>query len=181
MDMLSINEKLIYSSLIGYSIRLSDDFLIDGSLDSDYLNTYLISNANSAGYARIPLILPSIREMANEMGIARNTLKKTLNKFKEIRLITYEGIICHKDLFDEGYMTLPTNLGIRGQLLLFYTFLEYRSRSFNGTLDTWVSRLVELTGFNEGTVYNMLHKLHERGLTQRLPDGKLKVKPIAEQ
>lgn len=180
MKMLTINEKIVYSSLIGYSIRLSEDFYPDGQIDMEYVHLYIESRANAAGYGYIPLILPAIKEMSRELEVARNTLKKILNRFREIRLIENNTIVCHKDLFDSGYITLPANLGIKGQLLLFYTFLEYRSRSFGGTVDTYVSRLVELTGFSENCIYNMLYKLHKKELVERLPDGRLKVKPIEE-
>ena len=162
MEMLTINEKIIYSSLISYSIRLSEDFYLDGQIDMEYMHLYINSNANATGYGHIPLILPAIREMSKELETARNTLKKILNRFKEIRLIENNTIVCHKDLFDSGYITLPTNLDIKGQLLLFYTFLEHRSRSFGGIIDTYVSRLAELTGFNEDCIYNMLYRLHKK-------------------
>lgn len=178
MDMLTINEKLIYSSLISYSVKMSKYLFEDGQLDSEYLHNYLDLHSNEHGYARLPLIMPALKEMAREMDIARNTLKKALNKFKEIRLITNEGIVCHKELFNSGYMELPNISKVKGQLLLFYTFLEYRSRFFNGTLDTYTYKLAELTGFSEKSVSNMLHRLHACGLVERLSDGKLKVKPI---
>lgn len=180
MEMLTINEKIVYSSLISYSIRLSEDFYLDGQIDMEYIHLYINSNANATGYGHIPLILPAIREMSKELEIARNTLKKILNRFREIRLIENNTIVCHKDLFDSGYITLPTNLDIKGQLLLFYTFLEFRSRPFRGIIDTYVSRLKELTGFEEGSIYHMLHRLHKKGLVERLPDGRLKIKPIEE-
>ena len=180
MDMLTINEKIIYSSLISYSIRLSEDFYPDGQIDMEYIHLYINSSANATGYGHIPLILPAIKEMSRELDIARNTLKKILNRFKEIRLIENNTMVCHKDLFDFGYITLPTNLDIKGQLLLFYTFLEHRSSSFGGTIDTYVSRLTELTGFEEGNIYHMLHRLHKKGYVERLPDGKLKVKSLEE-
>lgn len=180
IEMLTINEKIVYSSLISYSIRLSEDFYPDGQIDMEYIRLYINSNANATGYGHIPLILPAIKEMSRELDIARNTLKKILNRFKEIRLIENNTIVCHKDLFDSGYITLPTNLDIKGQLLLFYTFLEYRSRSFGGIIDTYVSRLTELTGFSENCIYNMLYKLHKKEFVERLPDGRLKVKSLEE-
>lgn len=178
MDMLTINEKLIYSSLISHSVRMSEYLFEDGQLDSEYLHSCLDLHSNEQGYARLPLIQPALKEMAREMGIARNTLKKALNRFKKIKLITNEGIACHKELFDSGYMELPNIPEVKGQLLLFYTFLEYRSRFFGGTLDTYTYKLAELTGFSKRSITNMLCRLHACGLVDRLPDGKLKIKPI---
>lgn len=175
MEMLSVSEKIVYSALIGYSIRLSEDFYIDGCLDEEYLKQYVNSNSNEAGYGHIPLILPGIREMARELNISRNMLRKCMKRFNDIRLTDTETIVCHKDLFDLGYLTLPNNLGIRGQLLVFYAFLEYRSRPYDGIIDTWASRLEELIGIDKGSIYDMLHKLHKKGLVQRLPGNRLKI------
>ena len=180
MDMLDTKEKLVYSALVSNSIRNNEDFMEDGVLDSEYLRDYLCLEANGAGYSRLNLIMPPILGLSEELNMSRNTVKEILKKFKreDIRVIQNNRIVCHKDLFDSGYMELPNNLGIRGRLLVFYGFLEDRSRLHGGTIDTWASRLEELLGISKEKIYDMLYKLHKKGLVQRLADGRLKVKPI---
>jgi DNA-binding MarR family transcriptional regulator len=178
MDMLSINEKLVYSSLIAYSIRNTWYYYEDGALDSEYLNAELVRTANENGFGHIVLKMPSTLGLAKETGMSWNTIKKILERFKQIRLIEESLIVCHKELFDQGYITLPNDLCVKGQLLLFYCILEERSRYFNGTIDTWASKLGEILGISKGAIQDMLYKLHKKGLVHRQPDGKLKVEPI---
>ena len=181
MDMLKPKEKLVYSALISHTVRRTEGLIEDRVLDSEYLNNYLELTANESGYSRLDLVMPSILGLAAELGISRNTIKAILKYFKdpEVRVIQDGRIVCHKWLFSLGYITLPNDLGISGKLLLFYGFIEDRSRPHNHILDTWASRLEELLGISKEKIYDMLYKLHKKGLVQRLSDGRLKVKPIS--
>lgn len=183
MDKLEPKEKLVYSALISHTVRRTEGLIEDGVLDREYLNNYLELTANESGYSRLNFVMPSILGLSTELGMSRNTIKAILKYFKDpkIRVIQDNKIVCHKELFNSGYITLPNDLGISGKLLLFYGFIEDRSRPHNHILDTWASRLAELFGWDEskvGVIYDMLYKLHKKGLVQRLSDGRLKVKPI---
>ena len=168
VKILSINERLVYSNLLDYSLKLSDVFFEDGIFQREHLMEYIDKNTNDVGWGNIPLLLPSLKELSRKLGIARNTLKKILNKFKGLRLIDGNTIKCNKELFDLGYLILPDGLGIKGQLLVFYTFLKYRSKSFGGTIDTWAIALEEYTGINKRVI-------NKKGLVQRLSSNKLKI------
>ena len=178
MEMLTIRDKIIYSALIDYSIKLSDLFYEDGRLNMDDLKNCVELYAIRGDYGSIKLITPTILEMSHELNIPRSTLYDTIAKFKDIRLIEKDRIRCHKNLFDQGFLSFPSNLKIRGQLLVFYVLLEYRSRPYDGIIDTYAKRLSELLGVGEdkiGAIYDMLYKLHKQGFVQRLPHNKLKV------
>lgn len=181
MKMLSVNEKIVYSALVNYSIKLSGLFFEDGCLDMEGLKKYVSLDANAAGYSKIELRIPSLLEMSSELKISRSVLRKTFNRFKSIRLMTENTLVCHKDLFNQGFLVLPTDLTIKGQLLVFYCLLEYRSRPYDGIIDTHADRLRVLFGMegNEiGAVYDMLYKLHKKGFIQRLQRNRLRVVPI---
>lgn len=183
MGMLSINEKIVYSALVDYSIKFSDLFFEDGILDLDELKNYISLYVVRGDYGSIELEIPTILEMSKELHIPRSTLYDTLARFEEIRLIERGRIKCHKNLFDQGFLSFPSDLKIRGQLLIFYALLEYRSRPYNGVIDTYAKRLAELFGLDEskvGVVYDMLYKLHKQGFVQRLSHNKLKVVPFSE-
>lgn len=178
MNMLSINEKLVYSSLIAYSIRNTWYYYERGTLDSKYLKDDLARTINDKGFGHIVLKMPSTLGLAKETGMSWNTIKKVLEKLRQTHLIEGAHIICHEEMFDQGYITLPNDLCIKGQLLLFYCVLEERSRHFNGILDTWASKLGEILGMSKGAIQDMLYKLHKKGFVHRQSDGKLKVKPL---
>ena len=185
--MLKLHEKIIYSALVNYSIKFSDLFYEDGNLDLEYLKEYVNQHVVRGGYGSIKLIMPTVLEMSSELHIPRSTLHATIKRFRETRLIEgergYERIKCHKDLFDNGFLSFPSDLKLTNQLMVFYALLEYRSRPYGGIIDTHAKRLAELFGWDEtktGVVYDMLYKLHKQGFVQRLPNNKLRIVPFSE-
>lgn len=166
-------EKIIYSFLIYKSIPLIDcAFTSDGTeLDYQLIEESLDDDENVAMYKI------SQRNLAKVLGISAKSVYNSLEALYFYGDINKEEntIRISKELFKGKHFPLLLDSGLKGELLIFYSYLKNKSEYFGGTIDTFKYKLAEEFHTTKIAVTNMLNRLYGKGFAERLNNGKLKI------
>nr|DAW10738.1 MAG TPA: hypothetical protein [Caudoviricetes sp.] len=167
------NEKIIYSFLIYKSITLIDCAFTSDGTELDYneiVNTLEWDNV-------VTMYSISQRKLANALGIANKSVfnaLKTLDYYSDINL--KQSLIKIQPKIIKGkFFPLLLESGLKGELLIFYSYLKHKSEYFGGTIDTFKYKLAEEFHTTKIAVTNMLNRLYRKGFAERLENGKLKI------
>lgn len=167
------NEKIIYSFLICKSITLIDCAFTSDGTELDYneiVNTLEWDNV-------VTMYSISQRKLANTLGIANKSVfnaLKTLDYYSAINL--KQSLIKIQPKIIKGkFFPLLLESGLKGELLIFYSYLKHKSEYFGGTIDTFKYKLAEEFHTTKIAVTNMLNRLYRKGFAERLDNGKLKI------
>lgn len=164
---LTPTERILYSFLLNKSINTTDGVYNEyGEFDGSTLSDYDM------------LELPTLHQ--NELSKKTNVMSqgaislayKGLEKkgFIDLRF----GTILHNGLFAKGYFTLFVDSGLRGELLIFYSWL--RNLSKGNPIISSMSRIAELYHVPMANVRDYFHRLREKDLLERNEFGNLIVK-----
>lgn len=168
------NERIIYSFLIYKSIPMIDcAFTSDGAeLDYNEVISSLESN-NVVSMYRI-----SQRKLADVLGIANKSVfnaLKSLSFHNDINL--KEGLIRINPKIVQGKrFPLIIESGLKGELLIFYSYLKNKSEYFGGVIDTFKYKIAEEFRTTKIAVTNMLNRLYRKGFAERTENNKLLIK-----
>lgn len=167
------NEKIIYSFLIYKSIPLIDCAFTSDGTELDY--DEIISTLEWDNVISVYSI--SQRRLADVLGIANksvfNALKK-LDFYGDLNL--KEGLIkVNAKILQGKFFPLLIESGLKGELLIFYSFLKNKCEYFGGAIDTFKYKLAEEFHTTKIAVTNMLNRLYRKGFAVRLENGKLKI------
>lgn len=170
-DELNANDKIVYSFLIYKSITIIDCvFTTDGEcLDLDILN-----DAISYG-EKIDLYKISFRKLSVELNITLQTAYSSVQRLKSLSLIDDELIVVPKSIINGSYFDIDTDMEIKGELLIFYSFLKNKANYFGGYIDSFKYRIAYEMGITKIAVTKLLNRLYKLKLAERMPNGKLKV------
>lgn len=162
--------KILYSFLVSKSItRLDCIFNIDGlEIDYDNLCMYLEENNNM-----IDLCELNHSKIAKELGQTRKTVIEGIKHLKELNIIGDDCIFLTKELISGGYFELTKMDILKGELLIFYSFLKDKSAKYGYCIDTFKSKIGNQIGKSKIAVTKLLNRLYDIGLAKRLDNGKL--------
>ena len=76
---------------------------------------------------------------------------------------------------EHGYFELIKNEHLKGDLLIFYSYLLDKSKRYGYCIDPYTYKLAEETGKTETAITKLLNRLYRLGLAERLENGKLKI------
>ena len=175
-------EGMVYSCLIYQSLDNPEYFNRDsGKLDISIVKAFIAKALIETGKESIEYDDAKINksEIAKQTGIARSTVYDICDKFIEGKIIDGNTIQCPPELLDEHYFELPElppSVRLTFQQRLFYGFLKNRARSYNGIIDTKEYMLASLFGKKKEDIKTLLAALKRNNLTERLSDGRLKIK-----
>lgn len=170
---LSPNEKIIYSFLIYKSITI-----IDGAFTADgtELDTYtILGELDYDPY--ITMYEVSYRRIGQILNISPRSVMYALNRLDELNYINKyaKTIFVTPDIFKNGYFPLLVESKIKGELLIFYSYIKNKSRKYGSCIDTFKYKLAEELHTTKIAITNLLNRLYSFGLAKRLPNGKLQI------
>ena len=172
-DCITQSEKILYSFLVSKSIeRLDCIFFTDGTeIAFDNLCVYLEENKNMIDICDI-----NHSKIARELHQTRKTVIESFKHLKELKLINDKFIFLTKELFSGGYFELKRLDILKGDLLIFYSFLKDKSARYGYCIDTFKAKIGEQMGKSKIAVTKLLNRLYDIGLAERLDNGKLLIK-----
>lgn len=112
----------------------------------------------------------SNKRLSEILNINRITVVSSLKKIKELRLIEQKDYI-----FSCGYFELTKLDILKGDLLIFYSFLKDKSAKYGYCIDTYKSKIAIELGKTKVAITKMLNRLYAMSLAKRLPNGELKI------
>lgn len=175
MEDLDPNEGIIYSELLFHSLTSNTEFLTGELLYIDAAKQLVENYKYMQWKEEIDYYPLDVKTLMSRTDMTFPTVKKILRNLEDKEYIRKGCIRCPYDLLQEGYIKLPKGTGAKGRQLVFYGLLLDRSKQFNGTVDTWAYKLMELSGTTKDNVYFLIKQLKAKGLVERLKDGRLKI------
>lgn len=173
-DKLSPTERIIYSFLVSKSItNIESAFSVAG----DRLNTDELYDCVSSSN-RFELCEINNSKIARELHITRKTVIETIKSLKDKNCIktNAEGVDCiyiNKRLIEKGYFELYNLDKVKGELLIFYSYLKSKAERYGNIIDTFKTKLAEELNTTKIAITKLLNRLYKINLAKRLDDGKL--------
>lgn len=166
------SERILYSFLVSKCIsRIDCVFSTDGTeINLECLYEVLDDNDNT-----IDLCDLNHTKIANEIKQDRKTVIDGLRHLEELGYIGDSWIYVNKELVEHGYFELHHAELLKGELLIFYSYLLDKSKIYGYCIDTYKSKLAELFGKSKVAITKLLYRLYDIGLAQRLENGELKL------
>nr|DAY73205.1 MAG TPA: NinG recombination protein [Caudoviricetes sp.] len=116
----------------------------------------------------------SYRERAKVIGISLKSYELSIYLLRSYGYLDKSNTILFK-VENLKYFPLLLESGLKGELLIFYSYLKHKSEYFGGTIDTFKYKLAEEFHTTKIAVTNMLNRLYRKGFAERLENGKLKI------
>lgn len=171
-------EAILYSTLASRTMMTcSELFIPDGTFDYDFAKE-LIGDMTDDGQPFIDCDIPNAEYLSRKTGITIQNVRKLLKKLDSRGFINKSNRVVYfpKKLLDFGYLQIPEGTCLQGWQLIDYAFIKERAETFNGSIDTWASRLAELLHTTPNNVYKTIERLKKKQLVIRLKNGNLYVK-----
>ena len=176
-DLCTCDESIVYSTLIGMSLmNTSECFDGDGTFSLECVDNYISFCHDMYNRYYIELTDIPIYKMSKMTGVSRRQMYNILANLRKKRLIVDDTIFCPPKLLCDGFLKLPENTGLRGWQLVFYAFIKELSKNYNGSIDTWSSKLAEYFSTSSTAIKSLIRELTKKGYVKRMPNGKLWVK-----
>jgi predicted transcriptional regulator len=172
-DGITPSEKILYSFLVSKSIsRIDDVYNKDGStVDMELLYDYLHDNNY---YCELCVI--NNTKISKHLHQTRKTVITGINNLKKLGYIGDDWIHIDRHIVENGYFTLENIDKIKGDLLIFYSFIRDKSLKYGYHIDTYKRGLSQQIFKSKTSVTKMLQRLYKIGLVERLNDGRLFIK-----
>ena len=155
---LSASERILYSNLVYDAICNYDDTWDKETGEFDAVNLIDVET--------IPLTMSTA---CNHLSVKIQTSKvkawQSIRKLKEMNIID-DGDIRLNDIHTNGYFTLMTESGLKGELLIFYSWLLDLSK-WRRVVFCNRKKLSELYCVNENDIKYYLKELKKRGFIER--------------
>ena len=175
---LSLNEGIVYSTILSRSLMSSENFDRDGSFSVDQVKIYIQNNVEN-GFGEVIDYYPfsSDEALMEEVEMTRNTVDRIMNKLESEGYINENHISCPPELLDGGFLRIPPNTKLKGQQRLFYATLLEMSKTHKGSIDTYAYRLAEIYGIKDSYVYRLLSHLKAANLVVKKGSKFIIIKP----
>lgn len=166
-------ERILYSFLVSKSIlRLDDIYDNEGfSLNKEELEIQLRTNGNAINICEL-----NHSKIARELNMTRKTIIEGMKTLKKLGYISDKRICVDEELIKRGYFVLEHVDVLKGDLLIFYSYLRDKSSDYGYCIDTCKEKLAIQVGKTKTAVTKLLNKLYAVGLAQRLNNDKLLIK-----
>lgn len=167
------SEKILYSFLVSKSVTRLDCIFNTGGceIEFDNLCMYLDENSNMIDLCEI-----NHSRIAKELNQTRKTVIDGIKHLEELNIISNDCIFVTKELVCGGYFELLRLDTLKGELLIFYSFLRDKSAKYGYCIDTYKSKMGEYLGKSQIAITKLLNRLYAIGLAKRLDNGKLLIK-----
>ena len=179
--MLTPNQKIVYSYAISKSIiKIPDLFNKDGDgIDMSYLDFAECDN----NVISLDFEVKSWGKLANDLGISRRSMTDIKTSLSSYGFVTDNRVYFDKDILSSGYFRLICGCGLSKMLLILYSWLYEKSKSFDFTIDTYEWHIAKQFNISLSNIENMVSRLSQKGYVTRLFNsdgsyGKLKINRV---
>ena len=168
---LTPTERIIYSFLVSKSITYIDEvFDKDGlCLNMSDLDDILSTDEYIGLY---PI---SFTRLSDELNISLRISFYSLKRLRDCNYIKGNSIYVNKSLIESGYFELSDDKRLKGELLIFYSYLKHKAERYGGYIDTFRYKLAEEMGSTKIAVTKLLNRLYKLSLAKRLENNKLMI------
>ena len=181
VGMLTPNQKIVYSYAISKSIiKIPDLFNKDGDgIDMGYLDFAECNNNVIA----LDFEVKSWGKLANDLGISRRSMIDIKTSLSTYGFIDDNRVYFDRDILSSGYFRLICGCGLSKMLLILYSWLYEKSKSFDFTIDTYEWYIAKQFNLSLSNIENMISRLSKKGYVTRLFNsdgsyGKLQINRI---
>lgn len=151
---LTANDKIIYSFIV-------------------YKSYYDNKTQDKNGYVLMREISYSYIQKC--FGICKSCTVASMKKLKSFGFVKDDKVKI-SGLVESGYFKLyDTNPRIKGELMIFYSYIKHKSDYFGGYIDSFKYRIAEEMCITKIAVTKLLNRLYKLKLAKRMPNGKLKI------
>lgn len=169
---LSPTERIIYSYLL-YRSMTNIEYFYDnasGSLDKSVIRETVERNPY------ITCVHEKQNYIAEVLGVSEKSVWTSLQRLDEMG-ITSDGTIYAgaEIILDGGYFPIALYSGLKGMLLILYSFLKNKSEMNGGLLMMSKGKIASVMNTTECGITKLLNRLYRAGLAERLPDNRLKI------
>ena len=191
---LSYNTQMVLSLLIWDSMKqIGKPFIEIWSNDksnlfiSEYLkgdNVSIKSKYLGEKYIEKECLLPhssvsvAMKDLSNIGLIKIDKVEKTIEIFARKEMFHHGYIeLFYPSKENSSYIDKKTNkeVKINSHDIIIYSYLKYKSKKYDGCIDTYISKLAIELSVCERDIKRYLARLKEFGLIERLNNGKLKI------
>lgn len=173
-DVITCDEAIVYSLLVGHSIlSVGEVFDADGDFCMDAAEEYLSFCHEDTGREYIDLCEISKKKLSKMTGISRRQIYNIIDNLEKKKFIVDDTIFCPYRLLSEGFIKLPNNTKLKGWQLVFYAFLRSLSSNYNGSIDTWASKMAEYFHSSKTAILSLIRELTRKGYVKRMKNGNL--------
>lgn len=180
-EMLTPNQKIVYSYAISKSIiKITDLFNKDG----EGIDTSLLDFAEGKNNViSLEFELKNWSKLANDLGISRRSMTDIKTSLSSYGFVTDNRVYFDKDILSSGYFRLICGCGLSKMLLILYSWLYEKSKSFDFTIDTYEWHIAKQFNISLSNIENMISRLSQKGYVTRLFNsdgsyGKLKINRV---
>ena len=181
LEMLTPNQKIVYSYAISKSIiKITDLFNKDG----EGIDTSLLDFAEGKNNViSLEFELKNWSKLANDLGISRRSMTDIKTSLSSYGFVTDNRVYFDKDILSSGYFRLICGCGLSKMLLILYSWLYEKSKSFDFTIDTYEWHIAKQFNISLSNIENMMSRLSQKRYVTRLFNsdgsyGKLKINRI---
>ena len=179
--MMTPNQKIVYSYAISKSIiKITDLFNKDG----EGIDTSLLDFAEGKNNViSLEFELKNWSKLANDLGISRRSMTDIKTSLSSYGFVTDNRVYFDKDILSSGYFRLICGCGLSKMLLILYSWLYEKSKSFDFTVDTYEWHIAKQFNISLSNIENMMSRLSQKGYVTRLFNsdgsyGKLKINQV---
>ena len=176
--MMTPNQKIVYSYAISKSIiKITDLFNKDG----EGIDISLLDFAEGKNNViSLEFELKNWSKLANDLGISRRSMTDIKTSLSSYGFVTDNRVYFDKDILSSGYFRLICGCGLSKMLLILYSWLYEKSKSFDFTIDTYEWHIAKQFNISLSNIENMVSRLSQKGYVTRLFNsdgsyGKLKI------
>lgn len=168
------NDIIVYSYLVAKSYYHIPGAYINGAFDFGKIREHIRQHEGKCRFTfpKIP-----IRKISKELGITNHTVCYSLQRLKEYGLLSSDDtnyqILYADGIMDKGFFKLQKESGLKGELLLFYSYVKNKADKYSGQIDTFKWKLAEELKTTKIAITNLLNRLYKLRLAKRLKNGNL--------
>ena len=181
LEMLTPNQKIVYSYAISQAIiKITDLFNKDGEgIDMSYFDFAECHNNVIA----LDFEVKNWGKLANDLGISRRSMTDIKTSLSTYGFVDDNRVYFDRDILSSGYFRLICGCGLSKMLLILYSWLYEKSKSFAFTVDTYEGHIAKQFNISLSNIENMMSRLSQKGYVTRLYNsdgsyGKLKINRV---
>lgn len=169
------NDKIIYSYLVYKSLVTIDGVFQnqDNAFDFEVISDFWSYNNYTEVYRF------SYSKAASDLKMSVNTIKSRMKVLQQIGAIRFNGdyllVGYTSGIKSSKYFDLLIDTNLKGEKLIVYSYLKYKSKSYNNIITTFDKTQAEEFAISKKHYQKILCELYNDKLIERLPDGRLKI------
>lgn len=170
------NEKMLISSkkvIIFRSLLSKKDLKPTTKIVYSYLAAFAMAKGNKQESSWYHLQISNITVLTKLLHISRKTYYSCIKELQEAGYEREDYIYVPKSLFEKGYFELYNLDKVKGELLIFYSYLKSKAERYGNIIDTFKTKLAEELNTTKTAITKLLNRLYKINLAKRLDDGKL--------